>query len=669
MHETYGFQTGLSLGGRRIVGFAIRYVIGYLLISCSSTTVVSACINICAAGAGVNLKTKNKKHIAWCGIILAQCMVLTAHAEDELSPLVVTAGRIAEDPARVSSDTTVISREDIIRSQTTSVADILRVQTGVDVAATGGPGKATSVFLRGGNSGHTLVLIDGVRVGSATLGSFDWGNLSTADIERIEIVRGAQSSLYGADAMAGVIQIFTRKGEKGTQVRIHSEAGSYGTSSGSMSVTGKTESDISYALTANGLRTDSVSAAANGTETDPYRQTTLSGRIALPVGDGELELIARNVDGKTSLDGFGPADVLNFTSNTKQTVSSAKLTYPVTDMLETSLQLSRSSDEVIGRDPAGGFNNSDFKTQIDQLTWQNHIDMDAVSLLAGIDMYRSKGYSASAILDKSMTQTAGFASLAWSADMVGINASVRYDKNSVSQNKTTYKFGVALHPLDGLKITANYGTGFKAPSLNDLYFPASAFSSGNPNLKPESSKGWDVGLAYQVGDEDLKAGFSVTWFEQKYKDLIVWQGPPPTFFYSPVNIGQARTQGLELSGDFSYGPAYMRVNWTYLDAKDSLTGDLLPRRAKESGYAALGATWSGLNIEVAEYVVGPRFSSAGNTKLMKGYQKTDVRLNYAVNKQWKLTARVDNLEDKKYEEVSGYGVLGRAWYAGVSAVF
>jgi len=360
---------------------------------------------------------------------------------------------------------------------------------------------------------------------------------------------------------------------------------------------------------------------------------------------------------------------LNFTSNTKQTVNSAKLTYPITAMVETSLQLSRSSDEVIGRDPAGGFNNSDFRTQIDQLTWQNHIDMDGVSLLAGVDMYRSKGYSGSAKLDKSITQRAAFASLAWSADMLGVNASVRYDKNSVSQNKTTYKLGAALHPLDGLKITANYGTGFKTPSLNDLYFPASAFSSGNPNLKPESSKGWDVGLAYQAGDNDLNAGFSATWFEQTYKDLIVWQGPPPTFFFTPVNIGQARTRGLELSAKLVYGPAYMRANWTYLDAKNSKTGDLLARRAKESGNLALGATWAGLHVELAESLVGPRFSTAKNKKPMQGYHKADVRLNYAINKQWELTARVDNLENKKYEEVSGYGVLGRGWYAGVSAVF
>jgi len=149
-----------------------------------------------------NMKTL--KQTALIGVLASQLMSVSAHA-DELSPLVVTAGRIAENPANVSADTTVISRDDIETSQATTVADILRTQAGIDVASSGGLGKSTSVFLRGGNSGHTLVLIDGVRVGSVTLGSFDWANLSTADIERIEIVRGAQSSLYGADAMAGVI--------------------------------------------------------------------------------------------------------------------------------------------------------------------------------------------------------------------------------------------------------------------------------------------------------------------------------------------------------------------------------------------------------------------------------------------------------------------------------
>jgi len=620
---------------------------------------------------GENVKTNNKNYIAW---LMALSPTLFAAgiadaATATLSPLVVTAGRVAEDPAQISAQTSVIDRTQIVQSQATSVADVLRTQTGIDVAAAGGPGKVTSVFMRGAESRHTLVLIDGVRVGSATVGSFDWGNMSTADVERIEIVRGAQSSLYGADAMGGVIQIFTRKGTSGTQVHVQGEAGSYATTSEKMSVTGMNEAGVSYALTADGLRTRGISAAAKGTEPDSYRQATFSGRLGLPVGEGELELIGRNVDGTTGLDGFGPVDTLNLTSQTKQTVTSVKLSYPLTDWLESKLQLSRSTDEVIGRDPAGGFNNSDFHTRIDQLTWQNQFDMQAFSVLAGLDIYRSKGNSGSAGLNRSLQQSAGFASLAWHAGLVDVNASLRHDRNSAVANKTTYKLGAALHPLDGLKLTANYGTGFKAPSLNDLYFPASAFSSGNPNLKPESSKGWDAGIAWQTSDDNLTAAFSVTWFDQKYKDLIAWQGPPPTFFFAPANVGSARSKGMEINADLAYAPAYLHAGWTALKAKDSVTGNMLARRAKDSGHVALGAMWEGLDAMVDWHVVGPRFSEAGNVKPMKGYQKTDVRLSYAINPQWKLSGRVENAGNKTYEEVSGYSVPGRSWYASVSAVF
>jgi len=597
----------------------------------------------------------------------AMLLAWPAQAIEILPELVITAERIAQDQASISADVTIIDQA--IQSQATSVVELLRSQAGISVVSTGGPGKATSVLLRGGSSGHTLVLIDGVRVGSATVGSFDWGNLSTADIERIEIVRGPQSSLYGADAMGGVIQIFTRKGEPGNKVTLRSEVGSYGTTSGNMGVSGQTESGSRYALTVNALRTQGVSAAASGTELDPYRQLTVSGSIGFAIGDGELELIARNVDGKTGLDGFGPADVLNFISQTRQSVGSAKLTYPITDMIESSLQLSRSTDEVIGTDPAGGFNNSDFRTRIDQLSWLNNIDLDSASMLIGFDMYRSKGYSGSAGLDRSIRQSAGFAVLAWQGGWIDLNGSVRFDQNSASSNKTTYKAGLALHPLNGLKLTANYGTGFKAPSLNDLYFPASAFSAGNPNLKPETSRGWDAGISYEFENDELKAGLALVWFDQSYKDLIVWQGPPPTFFFSPANIGKARTKGLEVSANLAYGPTYLNANWTYLSAKDSNTGDLLARRAKDSGNVTVGATLAGLNLEVVWHVVGPRFSSAGNVKPMEGYQKTDIRASYAINTQWKVTARVDNAGDKIYEEISGYSVLGRAWYTGLSASF
>jgi len=607
--------------------------------------------------------------------IATMLLALPAQATELLPTMVVTAGRIAQGQASVSSDVTVITQKEIVQSQATSVASLLRAQAGINVASSGGPGKATSVFMRGASSGQTLVLIDGVRVGSATVGSFNWGNLSTAGIERIEIVRGPQSSLYGADAMGGVIQIFTRKGKGAAKVRIHAEGGSYGTSSGHMSVSGMAKSGVSYAMTIDGLHTAGISAAANGTEKDPYRQLTVSGRVSVPVGAGELELIGREVDGKTGLDGYASTppyafgDILNYTSNTRQTVTSAKLTYPINDMVESSLQLSRSTNQVISRDPGVLFNNSDFSTHIDQLTWQNHVDLHSVSLVAGLNMYRSKGYSGSAGLDRSVSHTAGFTALAWHNTWVDLNGSARLNSNSVTANTTTYKAGLALHPIRGLKITANYGTGFKLPSINDLYYPASAFSAGNPNLKPETSRGWDAGIAYQFSKDKLKAGLGLTWFNQSYINLISWQTRAGSFVYSPINIGRAHTKGLEISANMTYGPAYINANWTYLSARNLITGALLARRAKESGNVTIGATYAKINAELVWHLVGPRYSSAGDSQYMQGYQKVDIRASYAINKQWKLTARVNNATNKKYAEVYGYGVFGRAWYGGVSTVF
>ena len=608
---------------------------------------------------------QKKQQITWA--VATMLLASSAQAAEQLPGLVVTADRIAQDQASVSADVTVITQQDIQQSQAKSVANLLRSYGGLDVAASGGPGKATSVFMRGANSGHTLVLIDGVRVGSATTGAFDWGSLSTAGIERIEIVRGAQSSLYGADAMGGVIQLFTRKGGQRSQAHVDVEAGSLASSKAAMAVSGMSASGISYALDVEGTRTQGVSAAAVGTEKDGFRNTTLSGHIGIPMGLGQLELILRSSDGNTALDGFGPADTLNYTSQNKQLLGSARLSYPLGERVESTLQLSRSMDQSVSRDPAGGFNNADFTTRIDQLTWQNQIDLEPVSLLFGIDTHQDRGISGSAVLNKSVTQSAGFASLGWTSSMADLNASLRYDRNSASQNKSTYKLGGALHPVEGLKISANYGTGFKAPSINDLYYPG----SGNVNLKPETSKGWDAGVAYDWHPQDsLQAGLSATWFKQDFNNLIAWAPVTPgSFIWLPSNVNQARTKGVELAAHLTAGITSLRANWTFLNAKDLATGAFLARRAKESGNVTLAVDQSGLHAEAAVHIVGARYSSTGNTKRMDAYHTTALRGSYQLNDVWSLHGRIENAENKKYEEVKGYGVLGRVWYTGVSANF
>lgn len=597
----------------------------------------------------------------------AMAAVTPLQATEALPGVVITAGRIAEDPARISADITLISEEEIERARATTVAELLRRQAGIHVASTGGPGKATSLYMRGGNSGHVLVLIDGVRVGAASTGAFDWALLSPEDIERIEIVRGPQSSLYGSDAMSGVVQIFTKSGAGRPGVRLSAEAGGLATSRGSMQLSGATESGIGYALSASAQRTAGVSVAAAGSEADPFRQTQLSARLEIPLGEGAVEFTARRSAGKNGLDGgWVLADTLNWNADSRQSVYSAKLSYPLTARWESSLQISRSADDLTGSDPANAANNSDIHTTINQLNWQNHVELGDFSLLAGIDYHSDRAVNPLAPYNRVLRQSAGFAALSWHGDRLDLNGSVRHDSNSGFPDKTTWHAGAALHPFRGVKITGNYGTGFKAPSINDLYWPG----AGNPNLRPESSRGWDIGIRYERQAGSYIASLSAIWFDQHFRDLIAWAPiAPGSWTWIPSNVNEARNRGLELSGRISMAGAYLQAGWNYLLARDTGDGTWLARRPKESGNILLGIDIGPLALEGNLAIVGVRFSEPNNVSRLAGYRKTDLRARYRLNPVWELTARVDNVENKSYEEVAGYGVPGRVWYAGAGASF
>ncbi len=615
------------------------------------------------------LYNKRMKQSAILAALASQLMAAPSYAET-LNPLVVTAGRMAEDIGQVSSDVTVLDEERIENSQAQNVAELLSSEAGIDIAANGGPGKLTSLFLRGANSGQTLVLIDGVRVGAVTNGSFDWGKMSTLNVERIEIVRGPQSTLYGADAMGGVIQIFTKQGKGENRTTVDAEYSSrYADQSLRLQTQGGSDSGLSYALAAENRSSDGFSVAANGTEADGYKLTSYSANIAMPLGKGDLQLTTRHHKAANDLDGGFPfGDVLNFTNDATQDVLTVKGNYVFSDNWDSSLQISQSIDESIGSDPVNAGNNSDFKTTITQLTWQNHLELDEVSMLVGIDAHKDSGVSQSAGLDQSMTQQALFASVFWGNGLFDLNLSARRDQNSVSADKTTYKAGVAHHPLQGLKLFANYGTGFKAPSLNDLYWPATAFSAGNPNLLPEESKGWDAGVEFSHQGEIARSQITAVRFKQRFSNLIEWAETSP-WFWQPSNVAGATTRGYELSALVEYEKAFIRANWTNLDATNDADGTRLARRAKDSGSVTFGGDVAGVHAEAQINFVGSRFSGTGETDPMAKYTTTDIRLAYQLNETFKLKARVENAENSKYEQVSGYGVAGRATYLGISATF
>ncbi|MDX8387504.1 MAG: TonB-dependent receptor [Ghiorsea sp.] len=609
-------------------------------------------------------KTKMIKQATLASIVVSTMISASAHAE-ELSPLVVTASRIAEDIGSVSADVTVIGEKQIEQSQAQSIAGLLRSQAGLNVSSNGGPGKSTAVFLRGSSSGQTLVLIDGVRVGSATLGFFDWGQISPLNIERIEIVRGPQASLYGADAMGGVIQIFTKKGNGETQTTIEAEYSSlYADQNVSLQTQGSSDSGIQYSFGVENRKTDGFSVASNGTEADAYKLSAVSANLVMPVGKAEIVINVRHQKSNNDVDDQG-ADNLNYTNETTQDVVSLKGSYVFSETWDSSLQLSQSTDDSVGIDPVTTWNNSDFKTTIQQLTWQNHIDLDAFTFLAGLDVHQDSGVSKSAKYDKSITQQAVFASALWSNGLFDLNTSARHDQNSVSDNKTTYKLGAVHHPSADIKVFANYGTGFKAPSFNDLYF-----DGGDPTLKPEISQGWDVGVNYEHEGDTATSSLGIVYFDQRFQNLISWNPiSPGSWTWVPSNVDNATTQGLELTASIRNAVSFAQLAWTQLDATDDEDGTELARRAKESGSLTIGGDVEALHIEAQVNVVGPRFSKPNESTPLAGYTTTDIRLAYQLNETLKLKARMENIENTKYEEVAGYGVAERRTYFGVSATF
>ncbi|OIO59517.1 MAG: hypothetical protein COX57_03205 [Alphaproteobacteria bacterium CG_4_10_14_0_2_um_filter_63_37] len=584
---------------------------------------------------------------------------------DLMLPVVVTAARMPQAPEQVTADTTVIDQAAIEQSQAATVADLLAAQAGIAVAATGGPGSQTSLFLRGTNSGHVLVLIDGVRVGSATSGAFDWSAMSTLNIARIEIVRGPQSTLYGADAVGGVIQIFTKRGRGPLGGAIKAEVGGRGSRSVAGSVSG-TAGGVDLSLAARQEQTDGVSAAAAGSELDPFKLRTVSGSATVPVGEGEIRLIGRWQEGTAGLDGYPAplylfADLPNYTQTSRQQAIHLEGRLPVTADWTVKLQAGQSKDESIGSDPADPFNNYTFATTIQQAALTGEFTLNDGRLVTGIETHKDKGESVGSF-SGSRTQSALFASLAQTTGGIDWTLGARMDRNTPYADQATWRAGLGIPLGAGLKLTANAGSSFKAPTLNDLYYP----NSGNPNLKPEKGLGWDVGLHAQ-GERFEGA---LTGFEQRIGDLIVWSPVSPgSWTYTPANVASAKIQGIELHLEATTEATRVALDWTWLRARDEDQGHWLARRPASSGSLSGSATWGALQAGGVLRFIGKRYSDATNTQLLTATRRLELHGKVEVIPGWSLTARGVNLTDDTTPDATGYGVLGRTLYAGVEGRF
>ena len=586
----------------------------------------------------------------------------------KVGEVVVTASKLEEPATETTSAVVVISGEEIKRSGAHFVPEALRLVSEISVVQNGGRGHEATVLLRGGKSSHTLVMIDGVKMNSTTTGSYDFSGLSVDDIERIEIVKGPQSTLYGSEAMAGVINIITKRGKGSAKVDASFEGGSHGTYKPSLGISGGGEG-YDYRLTTSYYHTDGISAAKSGREDDGYKQALVSGKFGLRGKKSELEVSGRYSYDRSELDGFDSmtfvfGDDPNYVQRGNHyTLSGAGKLY-LADQWEQALTLSRAWDHLKGSDPDDIFKTFDFEkngfdvtTETDTVDYQHNVYVAKYyTATAGVEYRKEKGKNRKNF-DKTVDNTALYVNNKVKRGPAIFTAGFRRDEHETFGDKTTYKAGAVYETSPTVRLKTSFGTGFRAPSLNELFYP----NYGNANLRPEESTSWEIGMEQKVSEE---GSISVVYFEQSYKNLI--QSDPATF--TAKNIAEAEISGWEVTAEAMERGSGIKAGYTYLDTEDKATGKRLPFRPKNKATAALTVAEDNSTITVEYTYVGSRFDNLADKKL-KPYNLLHLGLTMSLSKAFSLYARVDNLLNREYEEVSGYGTYKRSYYAGLRATF
>lgn len=612
--------------------------------------------------------------------------------------IVVTATRL-ETPAReIASSVTVLTREKLEQSKKATVIEALQEVLGVSIIQNGPPGAAASVFIRGANSEHTLILMDGVELNDpiSPSRSFDLAHLTLDNVERIEILRGPQSTLYGSDALGGVVNIITKKGQGKPKFSLSSVAGSYGTIITSAGINGSTKR-MQYSLGTSYFRSDGFSAASanyeGNEEKDGYRNLTIWGRLGFRLSDNlDVDLILRTLNTQIDIDNAGGAqgdDPNNVQDYNALFIKAEIRNLMLNNRWELKLGLSlvdydrqheNPTDEAHLLDSDNGF----FKSKLFKIDWQNNFFLHETNTFTlGIDYQREQGESEynsdgiwgpfSSIFPSRRAHVTGF----YLQDQIRLanqffaTVGLRLDDHSQFGSALTYRFAPAFFiEATQTKFRATYGTAFKSPSLYQLYAPGTLLGPiGNAELNPEKSIGWDIGVEQQLLGE--KVLLAVTYFYNDYKDLINFD-----FLQGYINIGKAESKGTEILiqarpfDDMSFNATYTRT-----EAKDKDTDTDLLRRPKQKFSASLNYNFQKkANINLTFIRIGEQddmdFSTWPSTRLtLPSYSLLNAAVSFNFTSNFQIFFRMDNIFNEEYEMVKGYGTPGFSVYGGVNLTF
>lgn len=628
----------------------------------------------------------------------------------EVPDVVVSATKTDVPAKQVTSAVEVITGEEMQQRNVRTVAEALRWAQGLSINQSGGLGTTVDVRMRGGTPEQTLVLIDGAIVNSATLGSYNFANLTSDHIERIEILRGSQSMLWGSDAMGGVINITTKRGRDQPTVSAFAEYGSFNTIREGGSLVGK-KGPIDFSGSITRLDTAGFSAInyrRGAAERDGFHTWQGSVRLGADLPkDGRLEFSFRWLDGLVNFDGFAfnpttfasdPADVFGARSRSTQYIFAGNYAQPITAWWSQKLTLSRATESLLSdggairrnvvtgtTEPIGFPFKSQIETTSNRVEWQHNIQVGKpLSLTAGYQFREQKGDNRNLLTntttfeDTTLSSHAGFGEAQLNLwDRLFGTAGIRQDEYNVFGRATTYRVtGGYLVKETGTKLRGSYSTGFRAPTINQLFFP----NFGNPNLKPERSQGLDVAIEQTLPND--RGTISVGYFWTRYRDLILSAQDPVACGIGPfgtnfcaVNVGLATARGFEASvklriyRDEPWAKSLdLLVNYTYTDTENFQNGQAtrVPKWPRNQWSAILSyQPIEALRANMEGRYVGERFNNVGNSNPIPSFLVWNLSTSYDVTKQIQAYLRVDNIFNEKYEEVLFFGTPLRSIFGGV----
>ena len=658
--------------------------------------------------------------LACCVLVnVLPCLHPTAFAQDiamasqqeivEAPDVVVSATKTPIPAKQVTSAVEVITGEEMQQRKIRTVAEALRWAPGLAVFQSGGLGTTVDVRMRGGTPEQTLVLIDGAIVNSATLGSYNFANLTSDNIERIEILRGSQSMLWGSDAMGGVINITTKRGREKSNVSGFVEYGSFNTIREGGSLAGK-KGPIDFSGSITRLDTAGFSAMSHrrgASERDGYHNWQGSVRLGADLPrDGRLEFSFRWLEGLVHFDGFTfnpvtfasePADVFGARSKSAQYIFAGNYTQPITDWWSQQLTLSRATENLVSdggaverslvtgvTGPIGFPFRSQIGTTSNRIEWQHNIQVGTpLRLTAGYQFREQRGDNRDLLTNttvfenRSVSSHAGFGEAQLNLwDRVFGTAGIRQDEYNVFGSATTYRVtGGYLVKETGTKFRGSYATGFRAPTINQLFFPG----FGNPNLQPEKSQAFDVAIEQTLPND--RGSISVGYFWTRYRNLILSVFDPAvctepgSFGFCAQNVGLARAEGVEVSTKLKLyrdGPWVknldLQIQYTYAATRDISSGSdtRLPKWPLHQISTILSyQPLESVRAHLEGRYVGERFGNTGNGNPTPSFVVWNLSASYDVTKSVQAYLRLDNIFNEKYEETLFFGTPIRSIFGGV----